>query len=188
MTQSGTLNLLQIEINNLITNLTPNLPPGDTAKLHDHPWGSGGPAAGYCGGQGKTRAGGGEESAHSAVCCQQEVSLIYLNFLNELNYAPYVSHLRQMQYSRIPFFLIVSPEIYGHKIMSTSRRITLSFLSFNLICCLSALLYFCLNPLSILIVTLFRKKHPSLGVFCFHFHVCLSVCARATEHIIWPMT
>ena len=41
---------------------------GDAAELHDHPGGSAGPAAGYCGGQGAPRAGGGEERPHSAEC------------------------------------------------------------------------------------------------------------------------
>ena len=48
---------------------------GDSPELHDHDGGAAGPATGYCGGERETRAGGGEESTHSAICPEQEVCI-----------------------------------------------------------------------------------------------------------------
>ena len=48
---------------------------GDSSKLHDHDGGTAGPVAGHRCGKREARAGGGEESTHSAVCTEQEVRM-----------------------------------------------------------------------------------------------------------------
>ena len=56
---------------------------GHVAELHDHPRGTGGPAAGHRGGHGATRTGGGEESTHRAGSLQQAVSSPFSIMRNE---------------------------------------------------------------------------------------------------------